>query len=199
VPEAAADPIPARHHEEAAQWEPLGTAATDYEAGPVRKYSPLGHRSAVVVVAEPAAIGLAEAEPAAIALAAAEAAGTALAAADSLVTHPVSVASAVQGPVFVASAAEAPVSAEFADQAQVSGGSAECSGILRQRQAADGQRTQEAGPYCSQPLAPERPGVYAWSLAVLLGLLCSGRSNSLGPEHSRLAHRDALRRSPRRG
>ena len=96
--------------------------------------------------AEPAATALAAAEPAAIALAAAEAAGTGLAAADSLVPHPVSVASAVQGPVFVASAAEAPVSAEFADQAQVSGGSAECSGILRQRQAADGQRTQEAGP-----------------------------------------------------
>lgn len=204
----------------------------------MRKCSLLGRQSAVVVVAEPAAIGLAMVEPKVIALA--EAAGTApaaaeppatglavvepkaialaeaeavttapaaaepaasgSAAADSLVTHPVSVALAVQGPVSVASAVAAPVSAESADQAQVFGGSAECSGILRQRQAADGRQTQEAGRSCSyQPLSPERLGAYAWSLAALHGLLCFDRSNSLDPLHSRPAHLDAHPRSPRRG
>jgi hypothetical protein len=187
----------------------------------VRKHSPLGRRSALVaepaatepavVVVEAAATGLvaaeppatalaAVAEPPATALAAAEAAATALAAADSLVTHPVSVASAVQGPVSAASAVEAPASAESADQVQVSGGSAECPGMLRQRQSADGRQTQEAGRYRpQQPHAPGRPGVSAWSLAALHGLLCSGRSDSLGPEHSGPAHLDALPRSPRRG
>jgi len=176
----------------------------------VRKSSLLGRQSAVVVVAELAAAGLAVvelaaaalavAELAAAALAVAESAAAALAVAGSLVRHPVSAASAVQGPVSVVSAVAAPVSAESADQAQVFGGSAECSGILRQRRAADGRPTQEAGRYCSQrPLAPEQPGGYAWPLAALHGLLCFGRSNSLGPEHSGQTHLDALPRSPRRG
>jgi hypothetical protein len=238
--EAAADPIPVRHYQRAAQSGALGAAATEYEAGPVRKCSPLGRRSAVVVVAEPAATGLAVAEPAATGLAVAEPAATGLAvvepaatglavvepaatglavvepaatgpaAAEAWGTHPVSVALAVEGPVSVAlavgrpvsvaSVVEAPVAAGSAAQAHVSGGSAELSGIRRQMQAAVGRQTQEAGRPCSyQPLWPERLGAYAWSLAALHGLLCSGRSNSLEPEHSRPAHLDALPRSPRRG
>jgi hypothetical protein len=116
------------------------------------------------------------------------------------VMHPVSVASAVQEPVSVESAVEEPVSAEPAAQVHVSGGSAGYPGILCQGQAADGRQTQEAGRRRShQPLSRVRLGRHAWSPAALRGLLCSGHSNSLGPEYSRRAHLDAPPRSPRRG
>jgi hypothetical protein len=90
-------------------------AATDYEAPPERKWSEPGRRSGAAVVSEPAA--------------------PAPAAAELAVTHPVFVGSAVKGPVSAGSAA--PV--------HFFGGSAACSGTLRQRQAADGRQIQEAG------------------------------------------------------
>jgi hypothetical protein len=181
--EAAADPILVRHLEQAVQWEALKAEASDYEAPAERKFSEPGRRSAAAVVAEPAATA-----PAAAAVLA-EPAATAPAAAESSLAHPGSVGSAVEGPVFAESAA--PV--------HFSGGSAECSGTLRQRQAAGGRQIQEAGRCCwHQPLSRERLGLHA-PPAALHGLLCSGRSTSLGPEHSRRAHLDALPRSPRRG
>jgi hypothetical protein len=173
----AADPIRVRHPEQVVCWEALKAATTDYEAPPGRKCSEPGRRSAVV------------AEPAATAPAAA--AGVAEpAAAESAVTHPVSVGSAAEGPVSAGSAA--PVHSF--------GGSAECLGTLRQMQAADGRQIQEAGRCClHQPLSRERLGLRAWPPVALHGLLCFGRSTSLGPEHSRPAHFDAPPRSPRRG
>ena len=194
--EAAADPIRVRHPEQAVHWEALKAATADCEAPPGRKCSEPGRRSAVVVLAEPAAtapaLAAAVAEPAGTAPAAAAGVvgpAAAAAAAESAVTHPVSVGSAVEGPVSAGSVA--PV--------HFSGGSAECSGILRQGQAADGRQVQEAGRCWShQPLSRERLGLHAWPPAALHGLLCFGRSTSLGPEHSRRAHLDAPPRSPRR-
>jgi hypothetical protein len=197
VLEAAADPIPVRHPEQAVHWKAQKAATTYHEAPPERKCSEPGRRSAVVVLAEPAAaLALADvvAEPAAAASAAAvvvaEPAAAASAAAESSVTHPVSVGWAVKGPVFAGSAAPL----------HFSGGSAECLGTLRQRQAADWRQIQEAGRGClHQPPSRERLGLHAWPPAALHGLLCFGRSTSLGPEHSRRARLDATPRSPRRG
>jgi hypothetical protein len=194
--EAVADPTQVRHPEQAVHWKALEAAETDCEAAPERKQP--DRRSAAAMVAEPAASSLAVAamvaEPAASSLAAvamvAEPAASAPAAAQSSVTHP----------VFVRSAVKVPVSAGSAAPVHFSGGSAECQETLRQRQAPDGRQIQEAGRrYSHQLLSRERLGLHAWLPAALRGLLCPGRSGSVGSEHSRRAHLDASPRSRRRG
>ncbi len=196
--EAAADPIRVRHLEQAMHWEVLKAARTDYEAPHERKCSEPDRRSAAAVAVEPAARAFAAA--AAVAEPAAPAPAAAAAVAEPAAPAPAAAESAVTHPVWFGSAVEVPVSAGSAAPVHFSGGSAECSGTPRQRQAADGRPTQEAGRCCShQPLSRERLGLHAWPPAALRGLLCSGRSTSLGFEHSRRAHLDAPPRSPRRG
>ena len=64
--EIAADPIPVRHQGPAVQGESLDSAELEYAAALGRKRSQLGRRSALVVVADPAARALASAESSAM-------------------------------------------------------------------------------------------------------------------------------------